>query len=52
MSADGFATLAGLERLGRLLNGFDDVDIPGAATEVPDQGVADLIFRRVGVLLQ
>src|SRR5882724_2613094 len=38
--------------LGRVLHGLDDVDVPGAAAQVPRDRLADLLLARVLVALQ
>src|SRR5438309_3495085 len=42
----------GAHRLGRGLNRLDDVDVAGTPAEVAFEALADLVFRRVRVLLQ
>src|SRR4029077_8840932 len=42
----------GAQLLGRVLDGFDDVDIAGAAAEIAGDRLADLRLARIGVLLQ
>src|SRR6186713_53094 len=41
-----------LQLVGRELDGLDDVDVAGAAAEVPRDGLADLELAGLAVLLQ
>src|SRR6185295_3761447 len=45
-------TRVGAQLLCRVLNGFDNVDVAGAAAEVAGDRLADLRFARIGILLQ
>src|ERR1044072_1813602 len=38
--------------LGRVLHGLHDIDVTGAAAEIPRNGLADLLLARVLVLLE
>src|SRR6266511_13585 len=37
---------------GGVLNRLDDLHIAGAAAQMPDHGVADLVLARIGVLVE